>query len=106
MQDFSVDKGRFEVSALPADIGKFKVPSLRNVLLTPPYMHNGRFETLDEVLAHYVSGVKDSPTLDPKLKTDSRLGIALTSTEQARIIDFLKTLTDEAYIRDTRFAEQ
>lgn len=99
LNDFSLDKGRNEVSALPEDIGKFAVPSLRNVEKTPPYMHNGKFPTLQSVLDHYASGVKNSPTLDPLLSN----GITLTDTEKKQIIAFLKTLTDEEFIRDVRF---
>ncbi|MBP6810776.1 MAG: cytochrome-c peroxidase [Saprospiraceae bacterium] len=103
LNDFSNDAGRNEVSTFPDDIGKFAVPSLRNVQKTAPYMHNGKFPTLESVLEHYTSGVKDSPTLDPLLKQNGQLGIALTESEKKQIISFLKTLTDEAFIRDTRF---
>jgi cytochrome c peroxidase len=106
LDDFSFDKGRYEVSQLPEDIGKFRVPSLRNIEATSPYMHHGKLKTLEEVLDHYASGVKESPTLDPLLRqTDGTLGIPLSSTEKARIIAFLKTLTDEKFLRDARFAE-
>ncbi|HAD13981.1 MAG TPA: cytochrome-c peroxidase [Saprospirales bacterium] len=106
LDDFSFDKGRYEVSQLPEDIGKFRVPSLRNIEATSPYMHHGNLKTLEEVLDHYASGVKDSPTLDPLLRQpDGTLGIPLTATEKARIISFLKTLTDEKFLRDARFAE-
>jgi cytochrome c peroxidase len=103
--DFTLDKGRYEVSQLPDDIGKFKVPSLRNVALTFPYMHHGRMATLEAVLDHYASGVKDSPSLDPRLKTGNQLGIALTAQEKIQIVAFLKTLSDDAFVRDIRFAE-
>ncbi len=106
LDDFTLDKGRFEVSQLPQDIGKFRVPSLRNIAATGPYMHNGKLNTLEAVLDHYASGIKDSPTLDPFFRQpDGSLGIPLSATEKARIIAFLKTLTDEAFLRDTRFAE-
>jgi cytochrome c peroxidase len=103
LADFSLDQGRAEVSTFPEDVGKFKVPSLRNVALTAPYMHNGKFSSLAKVLAHYASGVKDSPTLDPLLKQNGQLGIPLTATEQAQLIDFLHTLTDEGFVKDVRF---
>jgi cytochrome c peroxidase len=68
-------------------------------------MHDGRFRTLEEVLNHYAAGVKDSPTLDPLLKQNGSLGIALSSTEKTQLIAFLKTLTDDAFLRDKRFQQ-
>lgn len=106
LDDFSLDRGRNEVSQLPEDIGNFRVPSLRNLPSTAPYMHNGKFNTLEKVLDHYASGVKDSPTLDPLLRqSDGTLGIPLTGQDKTKIIAFLKTLSDEDFLRDTRFSE-
>jgi cytochrome c peroxidase len=105
LNDFSHDQGRAEVSALPDDIGKFAVPSLRNIEKTAPYMHNGKFKTLDSVLDHYANEVKDSPTLDPLLQQGGRLGIALSDAEKQQIIAFLKTLTDNDFLTDPRFQE-
>jgi len=106
LDDFSFDRGRNEVSQLPGDVGKFRVPSLRNISVTDPYMHNGKFKTIEKVLDHYASGVKDSPTLDPLLRQpDGTLGIPLTADEKNKIIAFLKTLDDEQFLRDARFAE-
>ena len=76
------------------DKGRFSVPSLRNVALTAPYMHDGRFETLEEVITHYASGVKRSPTLDPNLAKHARPGIELSASDQKALVAFLKTLTD------------
>ncbi|MNJ86371.1 Cytochrome c551 peroxidase precursor [compost metagenome] len=84
------DPGRFLITHLANDKGKFKVPSLRNVEVTYPYMHDGRYFTLNQVLNHYSSGVRHSATLDPLLDN----GIPLTSAEKSQIIAFLKTLTD------------
>lgn len=103
LNDFSLDAGRNLISTFPEDMGKFAVPSLRNVEKTAPYMHNGKFKTLESVLEHYASGVKDTPTLDPILKQNGQLGIALTSLEKQQIIAFLKTLTDTDFLRDVRF---
>lgn len=104
--DFFLDRGRNEVSQIPEDIGKFRVPSLRNVGSTAPYMHNGKFKTLESVLDHYSSGVKNSATLDPLLRQpDGTLGIPLTMEEKVKVIAFLKTLTDEDFLRDIRFAQ-
>ena len=106
LNDFTLDRGRNEVSSLPEDIGKFRVPSLRNVTATGPYMHNGKFKTLESVLDHYASGVKDSPTLDPLLRQpDGSLGIPLTASEKKALLAFLGALTDESFLRDTRFAQ-
>ena len=103
--DFRFDKGREEVTSDVTDRGKFKVPSLRNVEYTDPYMHDGRLTSLEEVLNHYSDGVKISETLDPLLLKDGRPGIALTESEKADIITFLKTLTDKEFLADKRFSE-
>lgn len=95
------DSGRFLITNINSDMGKFKVPSLRNVELTYPYMHDGRFETLDKVLNHYQTGIKQSLTLDATLNN----GIVLTNTEKVQLIAFLKTLTDKEFIKDDRFKE-
>ncbi|MES3018719.1 MAG: cytochrome c peroxidase [Bacteroidota bacterium] len=99
------DGGRDTISNIAADRGKFKVPSLRNVELSRPYMHDGRFFSLEEVLEHYNSGVKDHVNLDPELRHTGSRGIVLTKPEQQQIISFLKTLTDHEFIQDKRFAE-
>lgn len=104
--DFRFDKGREEITLNPSDKGKFKVPSLRNVEFTAPYMHNGSLETLEEVLDHYETGMKDSPALDEQFRLEnSKIGIPLTLMEKRQIILFLKTLSDEKFIRDKRFSE-
>ncbi|MBO2007437.1 cytochrome-c peroxidase [Hymenobacter negativus] len=103
---FPRDSGRAQISGQPADVGRFKVPTLRNVALTAPYMHDGRFQTLAQVLAHYDHGVIASPTLDPALRPPGgRLGIALTTQEQDDLLAFLQTLTDQSFITDSRLAE-
>lgn len=101
----SIDQGRFRITQNPADEYKFKVPSLRNVGYTAPYMHDGRFATLDQVLDHYAKNVKQSPTLDPALQQNSTLGIPLTDEEKTKIIAFLKTLSDEQFVKDWRFSD-
>ncbi|RYE13624.1 MAG: c-type cytochrome, partial [Sphingobacteriales bacterium] len=103
---YSKDRGRDSITRDPADRGKFKVPSLRNIELTKPYMHDGRFKSLERILEHYNSGVKANPNLDPELKKDATLGIPITKTEQAQVIKFLKTLTDNEFTHDKRFTEQ
>lgn len=99
------DIGRYRLTQLPQDYYKFKVPSLRNVELTAPYMHDGRFGTLDAVLNHYSNAVVNSATLDPILNQNGTLGIPLSTTEKTQITAFLKTLTDYQYISDRRLSE-
>jgi cytochrome c peroxidase len=95
------DSGRFRITNINSDLGKFKVPSLRNIEFTKPYMHDGRFESLEQVLDHYHSGIKLSGTLDTSLK----VGIALSGSEKQHLISFLKTLSDKSFITDDRFKE-
>lgn len=99
------DAGREIITELPEDRGKFRVPTLRNVELTAPYMHDGRFKTLPAVLDYYQSGVQDSPTLDPLLKSGGSLGIPLTDDEKTSLLAFLLTLTDREFVTDPRFSE-
>ena len=91
------DIGRMAVTRLPTDRGKFKTPSLRNISLTAPYMHDGRFNTLEEVVEHYDKGVQRSDTLDPNLAKHPDEGLGLTSPEKADLVAFLRTLSDEAF---------
>jgi cytochrome c peroxidase len=100
------DEGRYKASLVDSDKHKFRVPTLRNLTYSAPFMHDGRFRTVEEVLAHYTEGVRNSATLDPVLNQNGKLGIPLTDMEKKQIIAFLKTLDDEAFIRDKRFAEQ
>lgn len=95
------DVGRGLITLDPNDNGKFKVPSLRNVEFSYPYMHDGRLYTLNQVLDHYRSGVLSSATLDPELQN----GIPLTNLEKIQLIAFLKTLSDYNLISNTLFYE-
>ena len=95
------DSGRAHITGLPGDIRKFKVPSLRNVELSRPYMHDGRFITLDAAVEHYRTDIMVSPTLDPLLTS----GIVMTDADKQDIISFLKTLTDMEFVKDKRFFE-
>jgi len=88
------DPGRAKVTGRDGDLGKFSTPTLRNVALTAPYMHDGRFKTLEEVIEHYSSGVQRSPTLDPNLAKHPAEGIQLSSPDKKALVAFLKTLTD------------
>jgi len=95
------DAGRAGITERSDDRGRFRVPSLRNVALTAPYMHDGRYATLDEVLDHYASGIQPSATLDPQL----RKGLVLNAADRAALRQFLDTLTDTAFVNDPRFAD-
>ena len=75
------------------------MPSLRNVAVTAPYMHDGRFATLEEVVAHYSNGVKRSGTLDPNLAKHPDGGLNLSAADQAALVAFLRSLTDERYVK-------
>jgi cytochrome c peroxidase len=104
------DGGLGALTGEPADMGKFKVPSLRNVAISAPYMHDGRFATLEEVIAHYNSGVQPHPFLDERLTASMHTGgtpyaLGLTAAEQKALVDFLKTLTDEHLVSDVRFSD-
>jgi cytochrome c peroxidase len=107
-----VDLGRGGVTILPTDNGKFVAPTLRNITLTAPYMHDGRFNTLEQVLDHYSDHVQmNSPGLDVNLIqgindpifNPGRMG--LTATEKRQVIAFLKTLTDSTFTADKRFSD-
>lgn len=100
------DTGRFRVLEKPEDLYKFKVPSLRNIEFTFPYMHDGRFETLEAVLDFYDAGMTDNDNVDISLKReDDSFGISLSAYEKESIIAFLKTLTDNEFLNDKRFSE-
>jgi cytochrome c peroxidase len=120
------DKGLGSLTNVASNNGKFKIPNLKNVALTAPYMHDGRFKTLEEVVDHYNAGIKPSVELSPKLYSQAltpdeimlfdeqniiplvqntnpvRLG--LTADEKVALVAFLKTLTDEELMRDIKFS--
>ena len=91
------DAGLGAISGREYDRGRFSTPSLRNVELTAPYMHDGRFKSLEEVIGHYNHGIKRSPSLDPNLAKHPKGGIQLNAQDQRALVAFLKTLTDEKY---------
>ena len=95
-------QGRFRISYNPADLGSFKTPTLRNVALTAPYMHDGRFAKLEDVIDHYSDKIKVSPTLDKGIPTD---GFQFSSDEKRAILAFLKTLTDDEFIINSEFSK-
>lgn len=99
----SRDPGKSSSTHLVSDIGKFRVPSLRNIEVTAPYMHDGRLGTLEEVLDHYTEGIKQHSNLDGELQQNGKIGITLSASERSKIIAFLKTLTDNDFLTDPRF---
>lgn len=102
-----VDFGRFLFTGKPGDKGKIAVPSLRNVALTTPYMHDGRFATLEEVIEHCSTGVERGSTLDPNLAKHPSGGVPLGPEDKRALVAFLKTLSDDCFLpieRDVRAA--
>jgi cytochrome c peroxidase len=98
------DLGRAEVNGSPFSEGQFKTPTLRNIALTAPYMHDGRFETLHEVIEHYNSGGHPSPTIDPLMKFQG-VGLGLSEQDINDLVAFLETLTDEDFINNPDFQD-
>lgn len=94
------DSGTYILTHLQEDIGKFKVPTLRNIELTAPYMHDGSVSNLEDVISHYESGGKGHFNQSPVLK-----GFALNSEEKANLIAFLFSLTDEDFISNSNFVQ-
>lgn len=97
------DLGLGEISGDPADNGKFKSPSLRNLAFSAPYMHDGRFNTLDEVINHYSEGLQDSPTIDPLMKKVDEGGVHLTPQDKQDLKAFLLSLSDPSFINNPDF---
>ncbi|PKP46796.1 MAG: cytochrome-c peroxidase [Bacteroidetes bacterium HGW-Bacteroidetes-12] len=97
------DLGLGAVTGNAADNGKFKTPSLRNLIYTAPYMHDGRFQTLDEVLEHYSTGVQISPTVDPMMEFAFQGGVQLTASEKSNLKAFLLSLTDTDFVVNPAF---
>lgn len=97
--DANPDSGLSQITGLATDLGKFKTPSLRNLVFTAPYMHDGRFQTLEEVIEFYNSGVQtSSPNLDGNQKPRN-----LNPQEKADLIAFLKALTDSSFVSNPDF---
>ncbi len=93
------DTGRQQVSGRVGDIGKFKVPGLRNIEASAPYMHDGSLATLEDVIAQYEAGGRGDPTTDPLIKPFS-----LSSEERADLLEFLRSFSDPTLLEDARFA--
>ena len=101
MDDQFEDFGRYLITLNESDKGKFKVPTLRNIELTYPYMHDGRFQTLSQVINHYSEGIKQSSTLHPLLSQPFQFSVQ----EKQDLTAFLRTLTDYTLISKFEFSE-
>ena len=100
-----VDFGRELVTGSIADRAKFKIPTLRNIALTAPYMHDGRFNTLEEVVEHYNNNIENSSTVDPAIQGTNQTGLMLDAQEKEDLVNFLKTLTDYGFVNNPNFAK-
>lgn len=100
------DPGLQNVTGKPEDAGKFKIPSLRNLAFTAPYMHDGRFQNLDDVMEHYSEGMADHPNIDEKLKdnTGHARSMNISEHEKEAIIAFLNTLNDASVTTHPKFS--
>jgi cytochrome c peroxidase len=96
----NADGGVGDITLNGPDIGRFKAPSLRNVERTAPYMHDGRFDTLEKVIDHYSKEVKPHPNLNPQMRR-----LNFTPSEKAALVAFLKTLTDHKFLTDPKFSD-
>ena len=97
------DRGLGGVTGNPNDNGKFKSPSIRNLAFTAPYMHDGRFTTLEEVINHYSEGLKKSATIDPLMKNVNNGGVHLSIQDKTDLKAFLLTLSDNDFNSNTAF---
>lgn len=98
------DLGAGGITGLASDMGRFKTPTLRNIALTAPYMHDGRFQTLEEVVEHYNSGGHPSPTVDVFMKYTTG-GLQLTPEKKQYLLAFLNSLTDTEFVNNPAFQD-
>ncbi|MEI6900371.1 MAG: cytochrome c peroxidase, partial [Bacteroidota bacterium] len=101
---FTDPADRHAVSGNSSDIGAYKAPTLRNLVFTAPYMHDGRFKTIDEVINFYSSGLKWSPFISPLMHHITTQGVQLTPNEKSNLKAFLLTLTDSSFIKNPDFS--
>ena len=100
------DLGLGAVTGNPNDNGKFRSPTLRNLAYTAPYMHDGRFLTLDDVIEHYSSGLQNSSTIDPLMKKVEQGGVQLSEEDKNNLKAFLLSLSDPSFINNPAFLPQ
>jgi cytochrome c peroxidase len=106
LENPSVDRGVGAITNIPNQVGEFKVTSLKNIELTAPYMHDGRFTTIEQVIEHYNSGILAHPNLAPQLRNPNGTPkqLNLTVQEKSALVAFLKTLTDNVLTTDVKFS--
>ncbi len=104
LDEFPED-GLMAVTGIPMDLGRFKTPSLRNIEFTAPYMHDGRFQTLEEVVDFYSTGVHNTATVDPLMVYAYKGGVDLSDDDKKALIAFLKTLSDTDYLTNTELSD-
>ena len=105
LDEFPIDSGRGLVTLNPLDNFKFKVPSIRNIEYSAPYMHDGRFNTIDQVIDFYSTGIHaNSPNIDPLIEFASQGGVQLNPTERLQLKAFLLTLSDSSFINNPDFS--
>jgi len=97
------DNGLGDITGKPSDNGKFRTPSLRNLSFTAPYMHDGRFATIDEVIDHYSEGLVTSSTIDPLMKAVNRGGVQLSPKDKSDLKAFLLSLNDDSFMINPDF---
>jgi cytochrome c peroxidase len=108
LETISIDAGIGGIINDPAQVGNFKVPSLKNIEFTAPYMHDGRFRSLEEVIEHYNSGVQPHPNLSSQLRNpidSTPVRLNLTPFQKSALIAFLKTLSDRGITNDDKFSD-
>jgi cytochrome c peroxidase len=99
------DLGRGAITGNPSDNGTFKIPTLRNIEYTAPYMHDGRFNTLDEVINHYSHHIKISSTIDPLIEFAFQGGVQLNANEKSLVKAFLLTMSDPSFFTNPAFTD-
>lgn len=106
------NQGLYEITQAPADMGRFKAPTLRNIAVTAPYMHDGSIPTLEDAIAHYAAGGRTIPTgpnagvgRDNPWKSNFIVGFQLTAQERQDLLAFLESLTDQEFLTDVRFSD-
>jgi len=99
------DMGRYDVTGNPMDRARFRTPTLRNIEMTAPYMHDGRFFTLEEVVEHYSDHVKVSPTISPLMELVGNNGAQLTQQQKEDLVAFLRTFTDHEFLNNPDFSD-
>lgn len=105
LDEMFTDRGLGKVTGDPRDFGLFRTPSLRNLAYTAPYMHDGRFSTLDEVIDHYSEGLVYSETIDPLMKKVAQGGVQLSEDDKADLKAFLLSLSEPAFLENPDFQE-